>query len=53
MTRKNIIKQKRRPLNFKGNITNTMSKLGNENRTKNQIRKTISELFKIILDEDI
>lgn len=30
-----------------------MSKVGNENSTKNQIRKTISELFKIILDEDI
>ena len=53
MTEKNIIKPKRRPLNFKGNTTNKMNKVGNENSIKNQISKTISELFKIILDEDI
>lgn len=47
-----IIKQNRRPLRSKGNISTKISKYDNEYKEKYQERKSISELLKIILGED-
>ena len=45
MTRKNIIKPKRRPLNFKVNITNRISKVSNENSKKIKLEKVYQNYF--------
>lgn len=50
MTQKNTMKLKRRKLNSR---ENTISKISNEDSTKKQVSKKISELLKVILGEDL
>ncbi|EQE83422.1 hypothetical protein [Clostridioides difficile] len=52
METENIIKSKRRPLQSKGNTITDISKDYNEEKLKGKYRKSISELFKIILNEN-